>query len=170
LRGGSALWFAGGFADWLAGRGYRPGSAVKLVRMMADLGGWLAREGLGAADLGTAGVAARFVAYRHAAGCAMPVSLAGLDPLVGYLREVGLVSAVGVAAETSDPLIAGFGAWLAEDGGLGPAAVRRHLAWARRFADEELSAGGWPPKRVTAVRHLDCRRASDLGCAEVSEL
>jgi site-specific recombinase XerD len=147
--GSAAAWSADGFADWLAGRGYKPVWVAKLAGVMADLGGWLAREGLGAADLGADAVA-RFVAYRHAAGRATPVSPAGMGPLVGYLREMGLAPVVGGAAVGGDPLIADFGVWLAEACGLSSAAVRRHLAWVRRFADEKLSVRGWPPKRIAA--------------------
>jgi len=81
--------FAVGFVAWLVERGYRPRSVRVQLRLLADFSGWLADECLEPAELARDDVA-RFLRGRRE----RVLESTGprvLGPLLGYLREVGVV-------------------------------------------------------------------------------
>ena len=83
--------YAGGFAECLAGQGYTPGSAHLQVQLVAQLSRWLEAEGLGVAGLNEL-AAERFIAARRARGCRLFRSRRALEPVIGHLRGLGVLS------------------------------------------------------------------------------
>src|SRR5947209_9552066 len=82
--------FAEGFVVVLEEAGYRPAAAAVQLRLLAHLSGWLAMEGLGPAGL-TEREVERFrreYVVRYASLRGLAVRMA---PLLGYLRELGVV-------------------------------------------------------------------------------
>ncbi len=82
--------YADGFAEFLAGRGYSPGSVRLQIHLVAQLSRWLDAERLGVGDL-TELVAERFIAVRRARVQRLFRSRRALEPVLGYLRGVGVV-------------------------------------------------------------------------------
>jgi len=77
-----------GFAAELERQGYTPSSCAQQVRLAAQLSCWLAAEGRGGRALEPA-VIERFLESRRAAGHASHLTVEGLRPLLGYLRQLG---------------------------------------------------------------------------------
>ena len=81
--------FAAGFADELVHQGYGPGAVFNHMKLLAHLSRWLVDEGLGADDLHTAAVG-RFMRARRAAGCTCLHSIKAMQPILAYLRGLGV--------------------------------------------------------------------------------
>jgi integrase/recombinase XerD len=92
--------FIAGFAAELSRQGYRPQPVGKQVALVAALSDWLAAEGVAVSGLSSE-VAERFCAARRAAGHTDRVTVKALDPLLRFLR------ALGVAPPASSPAPAG---------------------------------------------------------------
>lgn len=82
--------YAPGFLAELVGVGYKRPSAVCQLRLMGHLSRWLEEAGLALEELSSA-KAAGFLAARRAAGYRSLTSPKGLEPLLGYLRGLGVV-------------------------------------------------------------------------------
>jgi integrase/recombinase XerD len=135
--------FAQGFVEDLVARGYRPGPAADLSRLMADVSRWLAERGLAAGDL-TVVAAERFAAERRASGRSRLRSTRALTPLLSYLRDLGVAPPAASAAPStaSEVLIARYSMYLLERRGLAPSSVRNYVGVARVFlADRERVRG-----------------------------
>jgi integrase/recombinase XerD len=135
--------FAAGFREHLERRGYRPGSVADQLWLLVDVSRWLAECGLGAADL-TAVRVEQFSTRRREVGRARLLSLRALDPLLGYLRELGVVPAVVKAAPVApvDVLVERYRGYLVERRGLSPSTVRNYVGVARAFlSGRETTAG-----------------------------
>ena len=81
--------FAAGFAGELARQGYTPSSARFQMGLLAHLSRWLMDEGLGAGDLRTTEVE-RFLLARRAAGYTHLLSIKATQPMLAYLRGLGV--------------------------------------------------------------------------------
>src|SRR5271166_5083760 len=81
-----------GFVVALAAVGYTPHGAVKQLRLFARLSQWLENEDLVLADLDRE-VIERFFSDRRAAGYTKLVSARAAEPLIAYLRGIGVVPA-----------------------------------------------------------------------------
>lgn len=123
---------ADGFAEWLFGRGYRPGSAQVQLRLLADLGGWLVEQGRKPADLTWEDVE-RFLEARRA----RVVDLTGaraLGPLLSYLRGLGVIpERLRVADTPVERLLAAYRDYLQHERGLAVATVAGLERVARLF-------------------------------------
>jgi integrase/recombinase XerD len=78
-----------GLWSTLAGRGYTPLSIANVARLMAHLSRWLARERLTPADL-TSHQIGRFLRHRKHARYTCWLSTRGVEPILAYLRTVGI--------------------------------------------------------------------------------
>src|SRR6266545_8122156 len=78
-----------GFWAELLRQGYAPLSARNLLRVTAHLGRWLNAKGLALADLSDEVIAA-FLRHRRARHTQF-VTRRALEPLLGYLRGVGVI-------------------------------------------------------------------------------
>jgi len=136
--------FAAGFAADLTGRlGYSPLTAVNHLYVMAHLSRWMAGRGLVPAEL-SAELAEEFAAARHAMGYTSFVSVRGLAPLLGYLRDRGVLPlAAGPAAVTAAEVLAeGYRSYLAGERGLAAGSIELYVREARRFLDGRADRAG----------------------------
>src|SRR5215207_2360618 len=88
--------FVAGFAAELARQGYKPQPVGKQLGLLAALSGWLAAEGVAVSGL-SLDVAERFCAARRAAGHTDRATVRALDPLLRYLRQLGVAPAASSA-------------------------------------------------------------------------
>ena len=101
---------------------------------MAALSGWLAAEGVAPAALSSE-MAERFCAARRAAGHTDRVTVRALDPLLGYLRGLGVAPPASSPAPAGpvEELLASFWRYLEHERGLVPAAARGYVDKVRPF-------------------------------------
>jgi len=90
--------YADGFVVELVARGYRPRSVGCQLELMAHLSRWLADEGVEPGGL-TPGMADRFLGVRRERDVSLR-SWRALDPLVGYLRGLGVVPKLAASADS----------------------------------------------------------------------
>ena len=135
--------YAAGFGVHLERSGYRPGPVGDQLWLLVAVSRWLAQRGLGAADL-TAVRVEQFSTERRASGRARLYSSRALDPLLGYLRGLGVAPAAvkELPLTPVDVLVARYGAYLVERRGLSSSTVRNYVAVARVFLSWRLAAAG----------------------------
>jgi integrase/recombinase XerD len=116
------------------GRGYKPQPVGKQLGLLAALSGWLAAEGAAVSGLSSE-VAERFCAARRAAGYTDRATVRALDPLLGYLRGLGVAPLASSPAPAGpvEELLAGFRQYLEHERGLVPAAARGYVDKVRPF-------------------------------------
>jgi hypothetical protein len=134
--------FVPGFREHLLRRGYSPGAAAKQLQLMAHLSRWLAARDVEPAALGRAQIA-RFVQERRASQTEL-ASTRALQPLLGYLRSLGVVPPAGsrAAPTPAGALLDRYAEHLLVRRGLNPSTVRNYCNDARAFlADRERIAG-----------------------------
>jgi site-specific recombinase XerD len=144
---------AGGYAEFLAVRGYAPGSAQQQLCLISQLSRWLDAERLGVTDL-TEREAERFLAARRARGVRLFRSLLALEPILGYLRGLG------VAPEVVDPgpvgpvelLIERYRRYLLLERTLTPASARLYVRSVRPFVERFERADRLELERVTSAQ------------------
>jgi site-specific recombinase XerD len=123
--------YADGYRRHLIELGYRFGSLQHRVSQFNQVSRWLEFEGLTAGDLNES-EAKRFAAWRAGRGRTSRISPAGLRPLLGFLRSVGVVAEPRVEGPF-ERLLEGYRCYLVDERGLGEKAVNDHVATARRF-------------------------------------
>ena len=148
--------YATGFAEFLAGRGYAQGSVSQQLGLISQLSRWLDAEGLGVEGL-TELEAERFLAARRARGVRLFRSRLALEPVIGYLRELG-VAPVRVAAGPVTPaeaLIERYRRYLLVERALTPGTAKVYVGGIRRFVErfegpESLEFGRLTAAEVSA--------------------
>ena len=148
--------YATGFAKFLAGRGYAQGSVSQQLGLISQLSRWLDAEGLGVEGL-TELEAERFLAARRARGVRLFRSRLALEPVIGYLRELG-VAPVRVAAGPVTPaeaLIERYRRYLLVERALTPGTAKVYVGGIRRFVErfegpESLEFGRLTAAEVSA--------------------
>ena len=90
--------YADGFVVGLIERGYRPRSVSCQLELMAHLSRWLGEQGVEPDGL-TPAMAERFLEVRREGGGSLK-SWRALDPLVGYLRGLGVVPKLAASADS----------------------------------------------------------------------
>ena len=126
---------AAGFVVELVGRGYRPRSVSGQLELMAHLSRWMAE---GDVELGglTVEMADRFLAVRRESASSLR-SWRALDPLIGYLRGLGVVpTLVGSADSPVDRLLVEYRDYLLRERGLTAGSVAHLERVARLFLSE----------------------------------
>ena len=106
-----------GYEQWLSARGHPPGLVQTRRWQLGELSLWLERERLTVGELADPLVRERFAAAQRAAGHRSFVSRLSLRVPVAYLREIGLVSVIELAAKYRMPAVYGISLAVA-DGGL----------------------------------------------------
>ena len=126
--------FVAGFAAELSRQGYKPRPVGKQLGLVAALSGWLATEGVALSGLSSE-VAERFCAARRAAGHTDRATVRALDPLLRYLRGLGLAPPASspTPAGPVEELLLRFRRYLEHERGLVPAAARRYVDKVRPF-------------------------------------
>jgi integrase/recombinase XerD len=84
--------YAVGFSEFLVGQGYAAGSVRLQMHLVAQLSRWLDAESLDLVGLSEL-AAERFMAARRARVDRLFRSRQALEPVIGYLRELGVVPA-----------------------------------------------------------------------------
>jgi integrase/recombinase XerD len=145
--------YARGFGVELARLGYSPLSVANQLRLMAHLSRWLAAQRLGAAGL-TPAVVTRFAAARRAAGYTAWISVRGLEPLVGYLREVGAAPrpVAPVAVRPAEVLLERYCDYLLGERGMAAVTVRGYLDRVRPFVAAHVGSDGLGVGGLTAAQ------------------
>ncbi|MEX2035589.1 MAG: tyrosine-type recombinase/integrase [Xanthobacteraceae bacterium] len=142
--------YASGFAVELARVGYTRDAAACQLRLMAHASSWLAGKGLDAAGL-TAAVVEEFFVARRAAGHATLRSSRALEPLLAYLRGLGVEPApVVVAATPADELLERYRRYLLVERGLAAVTVRGYVDIVRPFLAGRVAADGSGLERLAA--------------------
>lgn len=158
--------YALGFAGWLEGRGYTGLTIAGQLRLMAHVSRWLAGQGLDAAALVPDRVE-DFCAARRAGGYRGQRTVRVLAPLVGFLREQGvlLLPPKDEPADAGERLLRRYRGFLLDERGV----VEQVASTWTRAAVLVLTAypgladgGGLDAGQVTAfcARELPCRTGS----------
>jgi integrase/recombinase XerD len=102
--------------------------------LVAHLSRWLESEGVDARSL-TSEVVERFLAARRAAGYANHVTPKAMEPLLGYLRGLGVAPPPSrlVAVGAVEVLLAGYRAYLAIERGLTAGTIEGYVLAVRPF-------------------------------------
>lgn len=132
---GPLLPYGDGFEASLVDQGYSADSIERHLRLMVHLSRWLARRGLVSGDL-TTECARQFLRARRAGGHRHPVSMAGMAPVLGYLRAVGAAPSAdaGVVVGPVDRLLGDYRRYLLEERRLSEqSSVPHYLDVAREF-------------------------------------
>jgi integrase len=137
--------YASGFAAELAARGWGSDSIYLHLRLMRELSAWMSAQGLGAGQLSPA-EADRFVPVMRATRRRL-VSVKGLAPVLGYLRDQGVLPEPDVVpASERDALLLAYQQYLRGERGLSDATVRTYTWFAAAFLDR----AGDPLREVLA--------------------
>ena len=134
--------YAAGFAAELERQGYTAWTVEKQVGLAAHLSRWMAAAGVESGDL-TAQVAERYVSARRAAGYASYRSAHALEPLLGYLRGLGVAPAAEALPVTpAQELLERFQRYLVSERGIGAATAEGYACFVRPFITARLGPGG----------------------------
>jgi len=153
--------YAVGFGRYLEGRGYRPGSVVDQLWLMAHFSRWLAGRGIEPSTLDAEAVerfrCARRGRYAHLGGAR------ALGPLLGYLRGLGVVPELAAVADTPvERLLASYRDYLVRERGLQRGSVAYLEGVARLFLAErhepiEIALRQLSASEVTRFVSTRCR-------------
>lgn len=167
---------ADGFRARLMALGYTSGSARFELRMMGQLGRWMAAEGVEVVRLDEA-LVDRFLAARRACGQRPALGARSFVQLVEYLREQGTIGPKAQPPATPlGALLERYHGWLVRERGLAAETVLRYEKLARRFLAERAphqgtGVEGLAGAEVSAFLLRECERLS-VGSAKgrVAEL
>jgi len=134
--------FIESFRAWLTTRGYSPGTVIGLLAMAGALGRWIDTCGIAVGDLDRA-VIAEFRSARRASGMRWVPGAHGLDPLLEFLGQQGVVAVPAGAGGPVEELVGCYRRWLVGERGLAEATVVRYVKLARLFLAQH-SAGSVP--------------------------
>jgi site-specific recombinase XerD len=133
--------FIEGYRAWLAGRGYTAGTIVNMLAMAGGLGRWMDARGIDPCDLDLA-VIAEFRGARRAAGMRCVPGAHGLDRLLEYLNDRGVLGGSSSPEAPAEVLVQRYRRWLVTDRGLAEATVVRYVKLARLFLGQRLAGRG----------------------------
>jgi site-specific recombinase XerD len=144
--------FAAAFAASLADVGYSPLSAANQLRLLAHVSRWVEDQGLVPGDLTTECVEA-FLHERRDRGYTCWRTAAGMRPMLGFLRDQGIVPPAPPPPETTptDKLLCDYRRYLACERGLAVNTMRYYAQTARLFLDDRLSPEGLGLDRLSAA-------------------
>jgi site-specific recombinase XerD len=154
-----------GYRDWLRQRGYTSQTIRNMLKDFGQVGMWLSRQGLDAADLSEDGLL-DFLADRREAGRRRLPGPRGMVPLLMFLRETGASPIPQVVLSPLEALLARYRLWMVRERGLSPATILRYENTSRRFLAEQAVVGGvFAPEQLTgsdlnAFLLRECARVS----------
>ena len=121
-----------GYRAWLTKRGYSSGTVIHLLAMAGALGRWMNTRDIAVGDLNRA-VIAEFRSARHASGMRGVPGARGLDPLLEFLGQQGVLAVPVPAGGPVEELVLRYRGWLFGDRGLAEATIERYVKLARLF-------------------------------------
>jgi integrase/recombinase XerD len=133
--------FIEGYRAWLAGRGYTPGTVVNMLAMAGSLGRWMDVRGVAPGDLDRAAIAEFRDALRAAGRRCVP-GAHGLDRLLEYLEDLGVLGGYSSPATPVEVLAERYRRWLVTDRGLAEATVVRYVKLACLFLGQRPAGAG----------------------------
>jgi site-specific recombinase XerD len=143
--------YAGGFAELLGSQGYVPGSVHLQVQLLSQLSRWLDSEGLGVADLSELH-ADRFIAARRARVERLFRSRRALEPLMGYLRGLGVAPAPTVGSlSPAEEVVERYRRYLLVERALTVGTAQVYVSAIRPFVASFESAAGLELERARAA-------------------
>jgi len=157
-----------GFWAELMRQGYAPTSARKLLLVAAQVSRWLDEWSLAPGDL-TPPRVARWAADRRRQGYRTYLTPHALEPLLGYLRGLGVAPPAPLPESPADRFVHEYADYLAAERGLAERTIRCYTDFARRFIDAEFGADipDWPALTADEVIRFvaeESRRASVAEC------
>jgi integrase/recombinase XerD len=163
--------YKSGFCADLAQQGYARSSAVAQLKLVAHLSRWMTAEGLSPREL-TPERAEQFARARREAGYRHFLSPRGLQPLLGYLRRLGVVPepAPSIPATPIERLLERYRGYLVRERSLAAGTVRYYERVARLFlvavsADDEVDLDEVTTADVSRFVLAECRQRS-IGSAK----
>jgi len=132
-----------GYRAWLLGLGYTPSTVRGELKLVGQLGRWLASRGVEPAQLDDV-VIKKFLADRRAEGFKRIATARSFAQLIKHLRAEGVVSARSpeVRVAPVGDLMASYKQWLMTDRALAPSTVLRYEALARVFLQGRATSCG----------------------------
>src|SRR5574341_1841350 len=130
--------------------GYTPATVVSMLAMAGGLGRWMDAHDLAPADLDRAAITG-FRAAMRAAGRRCVPGARGLDPLLDYLEQVGVLVTSPAPATPAEVLVDRYRAWLVADRGLAEATVQRYVKLARTFLTRRVGVMEVEVERLTGA-------------------
>lgn len=139
------------FRVWLAERGYTTLTARNMLKDLGQVGLWLSRQGLDAADLDESLVKQHLADLRKS-GRRRVAGPRGMLPLLTFLREAGVVPKPQVASAPIDDLLERYRCWMESERGLSASTMLRYGNTARRFlAEQAMVEGEFVPDCLTGA-------------------
>jgi site-specific recombinase XerD len=130
-----------GCRDRLLASGYTPGTVRNMLKDIGGLGRWMDREDIAVGDLNPAVIDA-FLGDLRAQGTRRVPGVRGFNPLLDYLRGVGVLAEPAAPSTRVEMLMRDYRRWLVVDRGLAGPTVLRYENLARRFLLERASEDG----------------------------
>jgi integrase/recombinase XerD len=134
---------AAGFTEHLIQRGYKPKPARRQVYLLNHLSNWLASEGLDVAKL-HADQVERFQRDRHAAGYRSLPSIRAMQPILRYLRDLGIAPTVlpVPATDALEAFVERFHTYLTVERGVRDETAFRYIHLIRPFLQTRILPDG----------------------------
>jgi site-specific recombinase XerD len=166
--------YAEGFERWLLARGFERSSVGNRLWQLAQLSGWMGREGLDADDL-TPDRAEEFLTAYMAAGYVSWSAAPSLRLPFEYLREIGVVPALVplVVEGPLEDLLRDYRAYQERERGLVEHTIYRHERVARLFLgglkrpDGRLDVARLTAADVSGFLARECPRRSVSGARDL---
>lgn len=151
------------FRTDLRENGFKRHTVAEHTHLVADLSGWLSKQGLPAAEF-TVDEVPVFLAFRRMNGNSVLVSARGLVPLMQFLRERGVIPAPSgpTAIRPADQLVEQYCRYLEQVKGLAPLSILRYRTTGLLF----LST--LPDPLPTSLRDLSATRVHQFVLDEVA--
>lgn len=141
-RGGPLATLADGYRGELARLGFTANSVVIHLVLMGQLDRWMSGAGMTAGELSSARIK-EFLDSRRADGQRRVPSARVLDPLLAYMRTIGVPDAApGPVTTPLEALLGRYAEHLIGDRGLAWSTVEGRVGVARLFLSERASATG----------------------------
>lgn len=162
-----------GFWAELMRQGYALSSGRAHLFLAAHVSRWLADRGLGTGDL-TQERIVRFAVHRRGQGYRHLITPRALEPLLRYLRRVGIAPPPALPPATPvDHFVREYGNYLAAERGLVPTTIRQYTEFARRFiaAENGTRVPDWRrlyAADVTRFVSRELRRSSISECKRIA--
>jgi integrase/recombinase XerD len=153
--------YVDGFRAVLLSQGYTPVSARMQLQLMSHVSRWLADEEVAASDL-TPPRVEQFLDARRAEGYVPWLSPRAVAPLLGYLRDLGVVETPASEPTATEALLARYHDWLVSQRGLAAATARGYVGMVRPFiaaraADDGVALADLTAGDVTGFVLATCR-------------
>jgi site-specific recombinase XerD len=131
-------------SEWLAGRGYSPGSAAAVVNVLERLSWWMQLTGSGVDDIDE-DLLARFLAAERSRDVVCTTVKTSMGTMRRFLTAAGYLSSVGVQSDPLTPAqtaVADWCSWMREQRGLAGKTIAARCHYAAGLLDVLTAADG----------------------------